>query len=36
MPKAKARIEAGTRKPTAVPEQRKPAAEKARKPATSG
>jgi hypothetical protein len=36
MPKAKARIEAGTRTPKAVPEQRKPAAEKVRKPATSG
>jgi hypothetical protein len=36
MPKAKARIEAGTRTPKAVPEQRKPVAEKVRKPATSG
>lgn len=36
MPKAKARIEAEARKAKAVPGQRKPAAGKARKPATSG
>jgi hypothetical protein len=36
MPKAKARIEAAARKPKAVPGQRKPAEDKARKPATSG
>jgi len=35
MPKAKARIEAEARKAKAVPGQRKPAARKARKPATS-
>ena len=35
MPKAKARIEAEARKAKAVPGQRKPAASKARKPATS-
>ncbi|HEX6875846.1 MAG TPA: SRPBCC family protein [Nocardioidaceae bacterium] len=34
LPKAKARIEAEARKPKVVPGQRKPAASKARKPAT--
>ncbi len=36
MPEVKARIEAEARKPKGVPGQRKPAAGKARKPATSG